>query len=98
MDEATAREIIKVSIRGMALFDQLMETLRTRLPLQEYEIQKRRIAGVMTEISVELMSPIYRDQPSTEPVDVDAWTSAGQLHEPKWLSDPVQLTAFTTRS
>ena len=98
MDEATAREIIKVSIRGMALFDQLLETLRTRLPLQEYEIHKRRIAGVMTEISVELMSPIYTDQPLTEPGDVDAWTSAGQLHEPNWLSGPVQPTAFTTRS
>lgn len=39
----------------------------------------------MGEISAELMSPVYKDQPSTEPVDLDAWTSAGQLHEPNWL-------------
>ena len=85
MNEATAREIIKVSIRSMALFDSLIHTLRATLPPQEYEIQKRRIAGVMGEISVELMMPLYKEQPSTEPVDLDAWVSAGQLHEPYWL-------------
>ena len=90
MDEATAKEIIKVSIRSMALFDHLIETLRTKLPPQEYEIQKLRIAAVMGEISAELLAPIYKNQPSTEPCDVDAWISAGQLHEPDWLGDSVQ--------
>ena len=90
MDEATAREIVKVSIRGMALFDQLVATLQTRLPPEEYEIQKLRIAGVMGEISWELLQPITREHPSIDAVDRDAWIAAGQLFEPNWLSFPAQ--------
>jgi hypothetical protein len=67
MDEAAAGEIIKVSIRAMALFDQLVGTLQTSLPSEEYEAHKRRIAGVMGEISFELLQPITKEHPVLDP-------------------------------
>jgi hypothetical protein len=89
MDEMTAREIIKVSIRAMALFDQLVGTLQTSLSAEEYEIQKRRIAGVMGEISFELLQPITKEYASLDPVKSrEAWTAAGRLFEPIWWSAP----------
>ena len=87
VDDETAQEIVKVSIRAMALFDELIAKLQVRLPPEEYKIQKHAIAVVMGEISQELLSPIFKNYPAVEPIDRETWISAGQLHQPNWLDD-----------
>lgn len=85
MDEATAREVVKASIRAMALFDQLAETLALRLTPDEFHVQRHRIGAVMGEISVEVLNPMLREFPGIEALTDESWRQAGELQSPYWL-------------
>ena len=85
MDKESAQNVIRTSIRVMALLDELAGDLQKALTEPAFSEQKRIIGGIMGRVSVDLINPAVALHPSLECRSADAWQRAGELAAPHWL-------------
>lgn len=85
MDEESAQNVIRTSIRMMALLNQLVADLQKTMPADAFDAQRLVIGGIMGDVGLNLINPAVALHPSLRVDDEDAWRQTGQLTASHWL-------------
>jgi len=92
MDEVTAREIIKVSVRTSVMFQELVTIAQARLPETEVKplvSQLLDVAGAVSDVE----HAVYAENPELNDNHGPNRFRLGQLDEPNWSNGPVYEAA-----
>jgi hypothetical protein len=69
-DETNARKISELMLDYGARLDASVEAMQSTLPPNEFRSYRRVIGGVMAEMLLKIMNPIYQRHPSLKPPEL----------------------------
>lgn len=70
-DEAIARQVSELMLEFGARLDASVEVFESKLPPDEFRAYRRAIGGVMAEMLMGIMKPIYAEHPALKPAEMN---------------------------